>query len=314
MMKKIRMNCTATLDETFADFLLSRRAKGLAEKTLESYSSQWKAVARHLDTGMDVAALQKGDLDDMIVSMRDAWLSPNSINSYTRVLKSFFSWCNEQGLTRLNIPLYKAEETVKETYSDAELTALLKKPDIRKTTFAEYRDWVIINFLLNCGSRAATVRAVQIRDVDLDGGVVFYRHTKNRKAQVIPLCSPMVAILREYGRYRGGEPRDYLFCTETGTQLTENGLRQSIARYNTRRGVQKTSIHLFRHTFARKYLIDCGGDAFTLQKLLGHSALAMTKHYCAIYDADLTKNYDNFSPLAQMKASGAKIKMPAKGR
>ena len=75
----------------------------------------------------------------MIVSMRDAGLSPNSINSYTRVLKSFFSWCNEQGITRLNIPLYKAEETVKETYSDAELTALLKKPDIRKTTFAEYR-------------------------------------------------------------------------------------------------------------------------------------------------------------------------------
>ena len=125
MMKKIRMNCTAPLDETFADFLLSRRAKGLAEKTLESYSSQWKAVARHLDTGTDIAALQKADLDAMIVSMRNAGLSPNSINSYTRVLKSFFSWCNEQGLTRLNIPLYKTEETVKETYSDAELTALL---------------------------------------------------------------------------------------------------------------------------------------------------------------------------------------------
>ena len=69
------MNCTATLDETFADFLLSRRAKGLAEKTLESYSSQWKAVARHLDTGTDIAALQKADLDAMIVSMRDAGLS-----------------------------------------------------------------------------------------------------------------------------------------------------------------------------------------------------------------------------------------------
>ena len=189
-MKKIRMNCTATLDETFADFLLSRRAKGLAEKTLESYSSQWKAVARHLDTETDIVTLQKADLDAMIVSMRDAGLSPNSINSYTRVLKSFVSWCNEQGLTRLNIPLYKAEETVKETYSDAELTALLKKPDIRKTTFAEYRDWLIINFLLNCGSCAATVGAIQIRDVDLDGGVVFYRHTKNRKAQAITPLQP----------------------------------------------------------------------------------------------------------------------------
>ena len=313
-MKKIKLNCTATMEETFSDFLTSRKAKGLADKTLQSYEQQFRAVARHLDVKTDIAMLQKADLDAMTVSMREAGLSSNSINSYTRTLKSFFSWCNEQGITRLNIPLYKAEETVKETYSDAELLVLLKKPDIRKATFAEYRDWVIINFLLNCGCRAATVRAIQIRDVDLDGGVVFYRHTKNRKTQVIPLCSPMIAILREYQRYRSGESTDYLFCTETGSQLTENGLRQSIARYNARRGVQKTSIHLFRHTFARKYLIDCGGDAFTLQKLLGHSTLAMTKHYCAIYDADLTKNYDNFSPLAQMKAGSAKIKMSDKRR
>lgn len=310
-MAKIKLVVSATIEETFSDFIISRKTKGLAEKTLQSYQSQFQAVARHMDVKMDIAMLQKADLDAMIISMRDASLSPNSINSYTRTLKSFFSWCNEQGITRLNIPLYKAEETVKETYSDAELAALLKKPDIRKATFAEYRDWVIINFLLNCGSRAATVRAIQIRDVDLDGGMVFYRHTKNRKAQVIPLCSAMVAILREYLRHRGGEAADYLFCTETGSQLTENGLRQSIARYNTRRGVQKTSIHLFRHTFARKYLIDCGGDAFTLQKLLGHSTLAMTKHYCAIFDADLTKNYDNFSPLAQLKSNSARIKMDA---
>ena len=310
-MAKIKLVVSATIEETFSDFIISKKTKGLAEKTLQSYQSQFQAVARHMDVKMDIAMLQKADLDAMIISMRDASLSPNSINSYTRTLKSFFSWCNEQGITRLNIPLYKAEETVKETYSDAELAALLKKPDIRKATFAEYRDWVIINFLLNCGSRAAIVRAIQIRDVDLDGGMVFYRHTKNRKAQVIPLCSAMVAILREYLRHRGGEAADYLFCTETGSQLTENGLRQSIARYNTRRGVQKTSIHLFRHTFARKYLIDCGGDAFTLQKLLGHSTLAMTKHYCAIFDADLTKNYDNFSPLAQMKANSTRIKMDA---
>ena len=299
-MAKIKLVVSATIEETFSDFIISKKAKGLAEKTLQSYQAQFQAVAWHLDVKMDIAMLQKADLDAMIISMR--------------TLKSFFSWCNEQGITRLNIPLYKAEETVKETYSDLELSALLKNPDIRKATFAEYRDWVIINFLLNCGSRAATVRAIQIRDVDLDGGVVFYRHTKNRKTQVIPLCSAMVSILREYLRHRGGEAADFLFCTETGSQLTENGLRQSIARYNTQRGVQKTSIHLFRHTIARKYLIDCGGDAFTLQKLLGHSTLAMTKHYCAIFDADLTKNYDNFSPLAQMKSNSTRIKMDARRR
>ena len=34
MMKKIRMNCAAALDETFADFLLPRKAKGMADALL----------------------------------------------------------------------------------------------------------------------------------------------------------------------------------------------------------------------------------------------------------------------------------------
>lgn len=313
-MGKIKLKMTSTIEESFRNFLVTRKTKGVADKTLTTYESQFKAIARHLDVTMDIGTLQTEDLDQMISSMRDSGLAANSINSYTRVLKSFFSWCNMEGLTQINISLYKAEETIKETYTDKELEVLLKKPDIRKSTFAEYRNWVIINFLLNCGCRAATVRAIQIRDVDLDNGLVYYRHTKNRKVQVIPLCTPMIAILREYLRYRGGSDAEYLFCTETGTQLTENGLRQSIVRYNERRGLQKTSLHLFRHTFARKYLIDCGGDAFTLQKLMGHSTLKMTKHYCAIFDADITKNYDNFSPLAQMKANSTRISMKERRR
>ena len=45
-MKKIKLNCAATMEETFADFLTSRKAKGLADKTLQSYEQQFRAVAR----------------------------------------------------------------------------------------------------------------------------------------------------------------------------------------------------------------------------------------------------------------------------
>ena len=310
-MAKIKMKNSVTVADTFHDFLMAKKAGGLSEKTIATYGQHFSAIGKHLPTHTPIDKLKKTDLEAMIASMRDAGLAANSIKSYTRTLKSFFSWCNTEGITRLNLPLYKAEETVKETYTDEELKALLRKPNTRKCDFPEYRNWVTVNLLLNNGCRAATIRNIKIRDVDLENQVIYLRHTKNKKAQVIPLCEALCSVLREYLKVRGGEMDDYLFPNENGTQLTENGLRCSIASYNRRRGVQKTSIHLFRHTFAKKYLVDCGGNAFTLQRLLGHSTLDMTKHYCAIFDADITKNFENFSPLAQLKGQEGKIKMGA---
>ena len=310
-MAKMKMKNSVTLADTFHDFLMAKKAGGLSEKTIATYGQHFSAIGKHLSPDIPIDDLKKADLESMIAHMRDAGLAANSIKSYTRTLKSFFSWCNEEGITRLNIPLYKAEETVKETYTDAELKALLKKPNTRKCVFSEYRNWVIVNLLLNNGCRAATIRNIKNRDVDLENKVIYLRYTKNKKAQVIPLCDALCGVLREYMRIRGGELDEYLFPNENGTQLTENGLRCSIANYNRKRGVQKTSIHLFRHTFAKKYLVDCGGNAFTLQRLLGHSTLDMTKHYCAIFDADITKNFETFSPLAQLKGQEHKIKMGA---
>ncbi|MBE7015225.1 MAG: site-specific integrase [Ruminococcaceae bacterium] len=308
-MKKITMKIGNTFAETFEDFILSRKAKGLSDKTLITYNQHFKAVRRHLDVDIPIDDLTKSDLECMVSSMRASELAPNTISSYVRTVKTFLSWCNDEEITSLKMHNYKCEETIKETYSDKELERLLKKPNTRKCAFSEYRTWVIINLLVNNGTRAATVRNIKNKDVDLENLVIYLRHTKSKKSQVIPLCTELCGILKEYMRIRGGSDDDFLFPTENGEQLKEHGLRSSIARYNNRRGIQRTSIHAFRHTFARKYLVDCGGNAFTLQRLLGHSTLDMTKHYCAIFDADIAKNYDKFSPLAQMKSNSTRIKI-----
>ena len=137
---------------------------------------------------------------------------------------------------------------------------------------------------------------------------VVFRHTKSGRIQVSPLCSQMVSILADYMTIRKGNPEDYLFCNQYGEMLSENALRLAVAHYNKSRGIQKTSLHLFRHTFARKYLVDCGGNAFTLQRLLGHSTLTMSKRYCNIYDTDIARDYDTFSPLAKMSQTREKIR------
>ena len=57
-MAKIKLVVSATIEETFSDFIISKKTKGLAEKTLQSYQSQFQAVARHTDVKMDIAMLQ----------------------------------------------------------------------------------------------------------------------------------------------------------------------------------------------------------------------------------------------------------------
>ena len=296
-----------SFNELFPRFVAAKIAEGVSEKTVHTYHQHWMCIGKHIDLDRTLSEISQDDINNVVVSMRKSGLAHNSISSYTRVFRTFLKWCRDQEYTDVVMPPIKDRETIKETYTDEELTALIRKPR-RDCDFTEYRNWAIINFLLNCGCRAATIRNIQNRDVDLSARQVAFRHTKTGKVQIIPLCSQMVSILKDYMAIRKGSPTDYLFCNEFGEMLTENALREAILKYNHRRGVRKTSIHSFRHTFARKFLVDCQGDAFTLQRLLGHSTLQMTKHYCQIYDADIAKNFDRISPLAQLQKEREKIR------
>ena len=48
-MAKITLYQGASIEETFNDFIISRKTKGLADKTIESYNYHFHAIARHLD-------------------------------------------------------------------------------------------------------------------------------------------------------------------------------------------------------------------------------------------------------------------------
>lgn len=300
-MPKIKMKSqSATIAETFESFLNSRKAKGVAAATLKTYHYHFAALSHHMNMDSGIDTLTRRDIEAAIAHMRDNDISANSIRTYVITFRSFLSWCRAEGLTDVEISPYKGEETVKDTYTDGELKRLLKKPQTRSCTFAEFRNWTIVSLLVNSGCRAATIRNMKVADVNLSGATITYRHTKNKNVQITPLCSEMVSILREYLRIRDGQPNDYLFPNDSGNMFSERGLCDAVHDFNKSRGVEKTSIHLFRHSFAERYLKN-GGNAFNLQKLLGHSTLDMTKHYCRIYDAEIAKDYDKFSPLATLK-------------
>lgn len=289
-----------TVSEAFEDFIDSKRASGIKDKTLLTYASHFSVIKKGLPIEKEITELTKKDVEQAVVALKSTGVNNNSLRSYTAALQSFISWCRSEGYLDFAIKPYRGTESIKDTYTDDELRLLLVKPNMKTCSFTEYRNWVIINLLLNSGCRASTIRNILMKDVVIEEGLIRYRHTKNGQAQMVPLCQEMLKVLKEYLKVRKGQPNSYLFPSSEDKQLTENGLSQAIRKYNRARGVEKTSIHLFRHSYAERYL-KAGGNAFNLQRILGHSTLTMTRHYCRIYDSDIIKDYNDFSPLQALK-------------
>lgn len=70
----------------------------------------------------------------------------------------------------------------------------------------------------------------------------------------MPLSTALIKVLREYILLSGLEENDYLFPEYEGKQLKKRSAEDAIADYNRARGVERTGIHLFRHTFAKNYI------------------------------------------------------------
>lgn len=136
-------------------------------------------------------------------------------------------------------------------------------------------------------------------DVDLHDNEIILRHTKNKRQQIVSICAALRNILVEYVNSQPKTDDDYLFCTWHGEQLTKAVLRNALVRYNQRRGVQRSNLHAYRHTFAKYWILN-GGDVFRLQKMLSHSTLEMTRKYVNMFDVDLKANIDDFNPLSKL--------------
>ena len=176
--KRIKLNSSKiTLIEVFPRFITAKKAEGVSEKTLKTYHWHFHCIGKHIDLQTSFDELTKEHLNLLVVSMRENGLSHNSISSYMRVMRTFLKWSKEQGYTTLDVPNIRDKETLKDTYTDDELALLLKKPS-NTCDFSEYRNWVIVNFLLNCGCRASTIRNIRNCDVDISARQVLFRHTK----------------------------------------------------------------------------------------------------------------------------------------
>jgi integrase/recombinase XerD len=93
------------------------------------------------------------------------------------------------------------------------------------------------------------------------------------------------------------KPTDGLWISATdGKQLTQHGLRQILRRRAKDAGVEEFGPHSFRRAFARNAWLQ-GMDIISIQRLLGHSNLAVINRYIKSYNDDLRVVHEKHSPV-----------------
>ena len=297
---KIDNKNTQTIQEGFKEFLRSREVKNESIYTTKYYQNIIVNFSKFQDLSMQLHEVDKRLIEDYIIYLRDKNLAGRTIFDYVTGLMTMLYYLMElELLIPFKIKRPKYEKALKETYTDAELRLLLEKPK-KGYNFTDFRDWTIINFFIGTGVRLNTLINIKIGDLNLDEGIFALRIVKNRKPTILPISQTLVIILKKYLKLRRGDETDYLFCNATGGQITRSGITDAVRFYNKNRGVNKTSIHAFRHTFAKKYLMS-GGDVFRLQRLMCHKDLNSTKEYLSMNLTDLMNEYDNLNPLEQLQ-------------
>lgn len=300
-MKKITLvNSVITAKEAFQEFCSMKKRDNISEATIKDYEMMFKIFSEYFDVQKSCLEITEDTFNgykDFLKGTRD---NVNTINTYLRHMRAIFNYFIQRGYTNsFKMQLIKADETIKEVYTDEEIERLLKRPDILKCSFSEYRTWAIINYILGTGNRIKSVRYLLNKDIRYEDRDIFIRATKGRRQYYIPLSNSLASVLAEYQHYRKGKDDDYLFCTETGEQLTTSGLQSAMIRYTKKRNVEKTSEHLLRHTYSKLYYQN-GGDIMALNYILGHKDIKMTKHYLNLYCNDIKENFDTANPLDRL--------------
>ncbi|MBS6943412.1 MAG: site-specific integrase [Clostridiales bacterium] len=276
------------------------KLKNLADVTIKGYEFAHAKFMAWAGEGLRCSDVTQDLINEYVLYLKDQ-VKPETVNSYQFKVSPVVKYGIKRGYIKENILFVHLveQEHIKDIYTQEELETLLRRPE--GNSFAEYRSWVIVHVLIATGIRAQELRSLLIQDVDMKNGIIHLRHTKNRKPRIIPIPTSLKIILFEYLQFRNGAPQEPLFCNIYGEPLPRTTLQISITKFCKRRGLEKHSLHLFRHTFITLSVRN-GMSPLLLQRITGHASMRMLNQYYHFNPADLVEVVDQYNPLEQFSA------------
>jgi site-specific recombinase XerD len=169
-----------------------------------------------------------------------------------------------------------------------EVVALLGAPD--KRTWTGRRDHALMMLAVQTGLRLTEVTGLTRQSFTLGKASYLQVIGKGRKERAVPLCKPVVAVLKAWLDEPRMDGTDVAFASTRGGRLSADAVQHLLGKHllgasKACPSIQKKRItfHCLRHTMAMD-LLHAGVEQTAIALWLGHESVETTQMYL---DADL---------------------------
>lgn len=297
-----------SIETLWQQFTYHLKVKRRSPNTLANYDVTRRTLNRFLEAeglSSDLETLTISHLRGFLLWLDEQGLGPGGIHAHARSVKAVFNWAEREEIIvrnpakRLELPAMPKERQPTVTIATAQ--ALQKAA---RRTDQPLRDTAIILTFFDTGLRVHELTGLILTDLQFDRGLIRV-FGKGAKERYVPVGSRAMSAISAYIR-RGRRPRHAgvlnVFLSRSGDALTRSGVSIRLAKMAQTEGIDREACapHAFRRGFAVEFLRN-GGDVFTLQQIMGHSSLDMTRRYVTFLDDDLKAAHLRFSPVDRLR-------------
>ena len=231
----------------------------------------------------DLEEVLPQDVERYAASLDERGKSAATVTRCVASLKSFYSCLAARKLVQQNpaqgvVPA-RVERRLPEILTGREVELFLKQPDLSDPKGR--RDRAMLERLYATGIRVSELIALNLDDLDLDGGII--RCTSKGRTRTIPLYAALPS-LRDYlyqvrPKLVDAPETAALFVNMNGERMSRQGFWKLMKHYQEKAGIQKdVTPHTLRHSFAA-HLLESGADLRSIQEILGHADISSTQVY-----------------------------------
>jgi integrase/recombinase XerD len=279
--------------------------KGLSANSLEAYERDLGKLKAWADkNGFVLLTLSRRDLREWLIDLGRTKLSENSKRRLVSSMRGFYKFLMIDGHIKIS-PAENLDAPQKGFYlpkflNQTEIEQLLTAPDV--STETGLRDRAILELMYACGLRVSEAVNVQMKDIDLDSGILTTTG-KGSKTRRVPVGSSAVEWVKTYlvaRRKKSDIDVENLFVSTLGRPLNRQIIHKLVSDYADKCGLPDVSPHTLRHSFAT-HLVQNSADIRSVQQMLGHADISTTQIYTHMTDAHLRRSYEKFHPRAKDK-------------